>query len=204
MEPNDAWGTAEPVEFRSLLEAIPTAERDAWLDRALGLGLDAAPLDGPALPRGCVPYLPCAVDAVLRAVDLAEIGPGDVFVDVGAGVGRAAAIVHLVTRARVVGVEIQPAFAEAARELAARARLDRFRVVEGDATDLEALAPEGSIFFFYCPFGAARFDVVLRAIERLARVAPRRLVTVDLPVPALPWLERRSPDGSDVVVHVTR
>ena len=96
--------------FRAALLDVPPAERDAWLDRLLGI--DGLPDDDPALPRGCVPYLPCAVDAVLRVVDLAALTAADVVVDVGAGVGRAAALLHLLTGAAIVGIELQPALAQ--------------------------------------------------------------------------------------------
>src|SRR4051812_39053024 len=99
-----------PVSFREALEATPPDQRDSWLDRLLGTDI---PADGPALPPGGVPYLPCQVNVLLRAIDQAAIGPDDVFVDIGAGVGRAAALVHLVTGATAIAVEIQPHLARA-------------------------------------------------------------------------------------------
>ena len=51
------------------------------------LGLGELPDDLPDLPPGTVPYLPCPVDAIIRAVLEAPVGPDDVFVDLGAGVG---------------------------------------------------------------------------------------------------------------------
>ena len=41
----------------------------------------------------------------------------DVFVDVGSGLGRAAALVHLMTGARAIGLEVQPALVAAARDI---------------------------------------------------------------------------------------
>src|SRR4051794_20890268 len=82
-----------PADFRAALERVGPWDRDAWVD--VVLGLDVCPDDGPELPRGCVPYLPCPVDALLRLVDEALIRPSDVLVDVGSGVGRAAVLVHL-------------------------------------------------------------------------------------------------------------
>src|SRR4030095_16570102 len=106
--------------LRAALTAVAPLDRDAWVDLAFGLG--PPPDDGPLLPRGGVPYLPCPVEALLGAVELAPVGAGDVFVDIGSGVGRAAAVVSLLTGACVVGVEVQPALVLAARELAARLR----------------------------------------------------------------------------------
>src|SRR5271170_1554327 len=56
-------GAHDRLAFRAALLSIPPDVRDAWLDRVLGLG--APPDDGPELPRGCVPYLSCGVDALI-------------------------------------------------------------------------------------------------------------------------------------------
>src|SRR5450432_661953 len=106
-------GAHDAASLRAALGALAPLDRDAWLDLVLGSG--SPPDDGPELPRGGVPYLPCPVDALVRAIDAAAIGPADVFVDVGAGVGRAAAVVNLLTGAEVVGVDVQPALVAAAR-----------------------------------------------------------------------------------------
>lgn len=130
-------GRVKPPAFRAELERVPPRDRDAWLDRVLGL--DAIPEDGPRLPPGCVPYLPCPVAALLGVLDATPFEASDVFVDVGSGVGRAAALVHLLTGVEVVGLEIQPELARASRELAQRFSLRRFTTVEGDAAELARL-----------------------------------------------------------------
>jgi SAM-dependent methyltransferase len=120
---------ATPEIFRSILDDIPPRERDGWLD--LLWDLDEIPDDDPALPRGCVPYLPCAVATVLEAVQRASVTRDDVFVDVGSGIGRTAFLANLLTGAGCIGLEIQPALVEAARGRAAWLNLDRTRFVEG-------------------------------------------------------------------------
>jgi predicted RNA methylase len=184
--------------FRRALLDVPWLERDAWLDRVLAL--EPPPEDGPELPRGGVPYLPCSVDCVLRAIELAGVGPSDVVVDVGSGVGRTAALVQLLTGASVVGVEIPPQLARASRELQQRLKLPRFSVVEGDAAELTA-SLGGTVFFLYCPFGQDRLRAVLDELEAAAHVRELRICAVDLPVPPRPWLELISPPGGECVVY---
>jgi len=179
-----AWAT--PAVFRTALDQVPPAERDAWLDRVLDL--DAIPADSPALPRGCVPYLPCPVDALLRLVDRVGVHATDVFVDLGAGVGRAAALVHLLTGATTIGIEIQPALVLASRALSTRLKGLRFAAVEGDAARLAGYITIGSIFFLYCPFGSDRVEAVLDDLELIAHTRPIRVCSVDLPLPPRPWL----------------
>lgn len=193
-----------PPAFRSALLAVPPAERDAWVDGVLGL--EGVWEDGPTLPRGCVPYLPCAVDAVVAAIDLARVNEHDVFVDIGAGIGRAAMLAHLITGAASIAVEVQPHLAEAARALGRRIEAPRFSVVQGDAA---AVGPElamGSVFFLYCPFSGDRIEQMLARLEGIAASRTIRVCCVHLPLPPRPWLERvASPNegahGTDVVVY---
>jgi hypothetical protein len=188
-------GLHEPRAFRAALMDVPPAERDAWVD--LVLGIDDLPADGPALPPGGVPYLPCSVDVLLRVVDEASIGSSDVFVDVGAGIGRAAMLVHLLTGAGAVGLEIQPELARAARDLTARLGLSRVPCLEGDAAKLAAFMVTGSVFFLYCPFGGHRLAKVLDDLEPIARTRPLRVCCVDLPLPPTTWLTpTTAPEGS--------
>ncbi len=178
-------GAHDRLAFRAALLSIPPAARDAWLDRVLGLG--APPDDGPELPRGCVPYLPCGVDALIEIVDSAEVGPTDVFVDVGSGVGRTMAFVHLLTGAAAIGIEIQSALVHAARAVA-RTVSSRISNVHGDAVELTGSIAIGSVFFLYCPFSGERLQQILAGLEAIAQTRPIRVCCVDLPLPACDWL----------------
>jgi SAM-dependent methyltransferase len=189
----------DPSLFRATLAGVSPLARDACVDRAFGLG--ELPEDGPALPRGCVPYLPCPVDALLRLVEHAAVRPSDVFVDVGSGLGRAAALVHLLTGARAVGLEIQPPLVAAARALAARLRLPDLSFVEGDAPELTSALSGGSVFLLYCPFSGDRLDKLLSRLEPVARARPIRIACVDLPLPARNWLALASPPSADLAIY---
>jgi hypothetical protein len=194
-----ATGRAPPAVCRAALTAVAPDQRDAWLDRVFGL--DELPDDGPELPRGCVPYLPCGVDAVLRMVDHADVQPGDVFVDIGAGIGRAAVLTHFLTGAAAIGIEIQPALVGSAHDLTRRLNASRVTVIEGDAVRLTGSIPVGSVFFLYCPFSGARLDRVLDDLESIAMTRQIRVCCVDLPLPTRPWLRQVSPPAGDLVVY---
>ncbi|MCA9706468.1 MAG: hypothetical protein KDK70_11515 [Myxococcales bacterium] len=180
---------------------MPELERDGWLDRVLALG--ELPPDGPELPRGCVPYLPCPVDALLRMVELADVRCDDVFVDIGSGLGRATALTHLLTGAGAIGIEIQPGLVRGARDLARRLHTPRVAVVEGDAAELARYMANGSVFFLYCPFGGARLDQVLDGIEWMAQTRTVRVCSVDLPLPRRSWLAPVSL-SDDLAVYCSR
>jgi SAM-dependent methyltransferase len=192
-------GYHDASSFRASLLSVPASARDAWLD--LVLGISELPDDGPELPRGCVPYLPCSVDALLRLIDHAGVQGSDVFVDIGSGLGRATAFVHLLTRASAIGLEIQPALAHAARDLAARLRLSRIPCIEGDAAELAGRMTIGTVFFLYCPFGAERLLSVLEQLKAIACLRMVRVCCVDLPLPPCAWLEPDPLVAGDLAVY---
>jgi len=192
-------GRYSPALFRGALAGVPPAARDAWVD--LALGLEPIAEDGPDLPRGCVPYLPCSVDALLRMIEHAPVGTGDVFVDIGSGLGRAAALVHLLTGAPAIGVEVQPAHVAASRALAMRLRLRSASFLSGDAAEIVPQLTAGSVFFLYCPFSGDRLVKLLADLEPIARTRPIRVCAVDLPLPPCPWLQAASPSSPDLSIY---
>jgi hypothetical protein len=191
-------GAHDPRAFRAALLAVPPDKRDAWLDRVLDLG--APPDDGPELPRGCVPYLPCSVDALIEIVDHARVGPSDVFIDVGSGVGRAMTLVHLLTGAAVIGIEIQSRLVRAAQNLT-RAVSSRISTVHGDAVELAGRIMIGSVFFLYCPFSGERLQHVLDELHAVAQTRPIRVCCVELPLPACAWLAAEPAASQRVTVY---
>ena len=188
-----------PRSFRPILDTIPPRERDGWVD--LLWDLDEIPDDDPALPRGCVPYLPCAVATVLEVVQRAGVTSNDVFVDVGSGLGRTAFVASLLTGAGCIGIEIQPAFVEAAKGRAAWLNLARTRFVEGDAAELVRFITIGTVFFFYCPFGGDRMRRVLDDLEAIARTREIRVCCVHMPPLGRPWLVRVPATSADLDVY---
>ena len=192
-------GQCDPSRFRAELTRIPPGARDAWVDQVFGLG--APPADGPELPVGCVPYLPCSVDVLLRLAEHAPVRASELFVDIGAGVGRAAALMHLLTGAPAIGVEVQPALVAAARELAARLHLSGVSFVEADAGQPTDVWSAGSVFLLYCPFSGDRLAKLLANLEPVARIRPIRLCCVDLPLPPCPWLEQTPSPSLDLTFY---
>jgi SAM-dependent methyltransferase len=134
-------------------------------------------------------------------VEQASVRASDVFVDVGSGLGRAAALVHLLTGARAIGLEIQPALVAAARALAARLSLTELSFVEGDAIENAPALDPGSVFFLYCPFSGARLDRLLTCLEPIARARPIRICCVDLPLPPRDWLTLASSPSPALAIY---
>lgn len=188
-----------PATFRAALADVPAHDRDAWFD--LVLAIPAIPDDEPVLPRGCVPYLPCSVATLLDMIDCADVQPHDVFVDVGCGLGRAAAFTRLTTGASCVGIEIQPGLVRAARSLARRSGLSRTSFVQGDAAELGPAMTNGTVFFLYCPFSGDRLRRLLADLESIARTRAIRVCCVDLPLPDCGWLVPGACTSPDLAIY---
>ena len=165
------------------------------------LGLDGHYDDGPGLPPGGVPYLPCPVDVLLRVIEEAGVGPSDTVVDIGSGPGRATAFLHLMTGAGAVGIEVQPQLVRVARDVAARLGLSRVPTIEGDAAKVAGFMMVGSVFLLYCPFSGARLQAVLDHLEAIALTRPLRICCVSMPPLARPWLTREGGAGNELLVY---
>jgi SAM-dependent methyltransferase len=188
-----------PASFDAALAEIPARSREEWLD--LLWDIEDLESDAPDLPRGCVPYLPCAVDTVLDVLREARVTADDVFVDVGAGAGRAALLAHLETGAGCIGLEIQPALVRTAQARADWLGLTRLRFVEGDASEMIRFIRTGTVFFLYCPFGADRLQRFLDGLEDVARAKPIRVCCVDMPPLERSWLARLPSTSAHIDVY---
>jgi SAM-dependent methyltransferase len=181
-------GAIAPATFARALRSTPEATRDTWLD--LIWDIDDVPDDEEALPRGCVPYMPCPVSAALEGLQRAVVSRDDVLVDVGSGAGRIALLAHLLTGCGSIGLEVQPGLVQAAQGRADWLNLERVRFIRGDATKLIRFVPIGTVFFLYCPFDAAHLREFLAGLEDRARAKQIRVCCVDMPPLKRPWLVR--------------
>ncbi len=130
-------------------------------------------------PGLCKPYAPIAYrsfSAVMREV---AIRPGeDVFLDYGAGRGRAMLLAAQLPFRRVLGVEIDPKLVERARENIQRAgsrlRCRDLQVILGDAAEF-GCPPDATVLHFFDPFAGPILEQVIGKIRESLRRAPRPL-----------------------------
>jgi SAM-dependent methyltransferase len=180
------------------LARLRPIDRDAAVDAFLGLALPAeqARLQEPPA-HDMLGYHPSAIAAALRAFVEAPVVPGDVVVDLGAGLGKVVLLAALLTGARARGIELQPELVGHAKEAALRLGVDA-EMIAGDARD--APLDGGTVFYLYVPFTGAVLGEVL---ARLRAVAARHAIVVcavgiDLHVP---WLVRRDVDSFWLTVY---
>ncbi|WP_427924170.1 SAM-dependent methyltransferase [Streptomyces sp. cg40] len=141
--------------------------------------------------------------AVDRLIPTLALAPGDVVLDVGSGFGGPARQIARRTGNRVVGIDITPAYVDAARDLAARAGLgDLVQFRAGDIAGFRPDPPFDAAITMHVQMNVRDKTPWFRHIaERLAPGARLALWEVCQPHPAdLPWPMPWSLDGTDSFV----
>ena len=189
-------GTLRGAALLMLLLSVPFRERDAWVDELLAL--EPAPLDDSQLPRGAVPYLPSGVEEILATMQEAPLRSQDQFVDLGSGLGKVVILVHLLSGASALGVELQEPLVRSATACATQLALPAVSFVHESATDIEL---DGSVFFLYAPCNG---EMLTRVLARLEQVARRRRIVVcavQLEFGEVPWLVARKSSSVSLVFY---
>jgi hypothetical protein len=103
------------------------------------------------------------VRIILEMIGKARLGEGDVFFDLGSGLGQIPILVNLLTGADAKGIEFEPAYCEHAKRYAEELRLPRVEFIQGDARDADYTA--GTVFFLYTPFEGGILESVLERLR---------------------------------------
>jgi hypothetical protein len=112
-----------------------------------------------------------ALDMLVRS----RVGPRDVLVDLGSGLGHVPMLASICTGAGAIGVEWQPSHVEAARRAARRLKLERVGFLAQDARDADL--SRGTVFFLYTPFLGTVLREVLDALRLEGMRRPIRVCT---------------------------
>lgn len=152
-------------ELLTRLVSLAPEARDAEVERLFGL---VTPRQFEAPPADEMVGLRASHLAfVARALLAADVGPDDVFIDLGSGTGKVTSLARVLTGARVRGVEYVKELIELCP------KLDGVEYFHGDAR----VAPldDGTVFFLYAPFTG---DLRREVFARLHDVAKRRGIAV--------------------------
>ncbi|MDJ0770694.1 MAG: methyltransferase domain-containing protein [Ilumatobacter sp.] len=139
----------------------------------------------PRFEGGLGPFLGTPADLIEPLLDVADVGPDDVFVDLGCGDGRLVVAAALSRGCRAIGVESDPALAATARRSVDAADLGaRAEIVHGDARAFDLTAV--TAVFLFLPIGVAGglVDVLLRRLPRHARLVVHEQHGLPAPSPA--------------------
>lgn len=189
---------------------IPSGQHYDVLDHILAgvLALDEPAVEESALPPEMVFYQPSPARHIIDGIARARITANDVVLDLGAGLGHVPILVHILTGARALGVEREPAYVVRAMEAVSGLGLRGVEIVTGDARDAEL--SEANVFYLFTPFIGTVLRDVVASIEREARRRPVRVVTLgpcSRTFARMPWLRSDDPDPAAaeriVVFHST-
>jgi hypothetical protein len=136
---------------------------------------------------------------IFQLADMMHLKPGDVFFDIGSGLGQVGMLMNLLTGAKTVGVEYEPAYCNYAKKSAAQLNLTDVQFVNADAR--KADYSDGTVFFMYTPFEG---DILRQVLDLLRREAEKRSVRLFTYGPCSPhiarqgWLSCVNGDGSGI------
>jgi hypothetical protein len=133
-----------------------------------------------------IAYQPTPARVSLELIERLSLGPDDLFYDLGSGLGQVCLLVNWLSGARARGIEVEPAYCRYATRQARALGLDGVEFVEGNA--LSASLAGGTCYYLYTPFGGR---TLARTLERLAREARTRPLTVAAYGPCVPTVARQ-------------
>jgi precorrin-6B methylase 2 len=136
---------------------------------------------------------------VFELVEQAHFEKGDVFFDVGAGLGQVAILVNLLAGIKARGIEFEPAFCDFARHCAAECHLSDVTFINVDAR--EADYSGGTVFFMYTPFRGEMLEAVLALLKKESLQRKIKIITYGpctAQVALQTWLEPATPVNSNI------
>jgi precorrin-6B methylase 2 len=162
---------------RSTLRWVVDRLTDRFQDRRFGIE-SAERRSCSSSSTDFMPYQPVSYRDMQELLAALEIGPQDVFLDIGSGMGRAVCVAAMRPFRSVIGIEISDELSELARRNIQRIR-DKLicrdvRIVTANAVAF-AIPPEVSVVFFFNPLGGTALRDVLANIAASVRAFPRAL-----------------------------
>ena len=120
-----------------------------------------------------VAYQPTPGRVILSLIQRAALSCDDVVCDLGSGLGHVLLACALLSGARGVGVELEPAYCAYAASCARKLRLPQVTFIAADAR--QAPLDEANVFYLYTPF---RGQLLEQMLERLRQEALARPIVV--------------------------
>lgn len=172
-------------ELLERLASLPPDARDAEYERLFSVVDPRKHAEAPG--EGMTAYVPSHVAYIARALVDAAVGAGDVFIDLGSGLGKVTTFARLCSDATSVrGIEYQA-------DLIARCpKVDGVTYVHGDAR--EVLLADGTVFFLFTPFVGELRRAVFERLHEVARHHGITVCTVAFSIEE-DWLVPRDPES---------
>ena len=101
---------------------------------------------------------------IFDLIDRTALNEHDVLVDLGSGLGHVPLLASICTRARSIGVELEPVYVDCARQSAETLNLKNVTFIQQDAR--AAKLTDGTVFYMYTPFTGNMLRAVLDSLQR--------------------------------------
>lgn len=160
------------------------------------------PVSESVLAPEMVFYQPTPARHILDMIKLSSLTKNDVLIDLGSGLGHVPMLASILTGARAIGIEIDPAYVRCARECARSLNLNRVEFMHADARHADLSA--GTVFHLYTPFTGEMLRTVLARLRREGEQRAIRVCTLGpatTTIAAEPWLH---PDTAIDTERITR
>jgi hypothetical protein len=144
-------------------------------------------------------YQPTPARHILHMLRLCALTHADTLIDLGSGLGHVPILASLLTPARAIGIELEPAYIATARECARSLNLHRAAFIQQNAIDADLSA--GTVFYLYTPFTGSILDAVLHKLREQSAHRTIRICTFGpctQTVAQEPWLT-----ASDAITDAT-
>jgi hypothetical protein len=151
-------------------------------------------------------YQPTPARYIFSLIGVAALTASDVLVDLGSGLGHVTLLVSACTQACSIGIELEGAYVERARECAQRLNLNKVTFLQQDAR--EADLSLGTVFYLYTPFVGSILSDVLNRLRREAATRRIRICSYGPCTSVLaeePWLKAAAvPETHPIALFCSR
>ncbi len=146
------------------------------------------------LPEEMVFYQPTPARHIFDLIRHTALTGSDVLVDLGSGLGHVPLLTSICTNALSIGIELQAAYVDCARQSAQALNLNKVVFFQQDARAADLSS--GTVFYLYTPFIGTILRTVLDSLRREAAIRRIRICTFG-PCTAIiakeQWLETLGP-----------
>lgn len=201
-------GACNGTAFRAIIDTYTKADSDGNeqpgynnLDVFINGLLTNAGIPEPVndLEPEMVFYQKTPVRVIVELFQMAKLEPGDVFFDIGSGLGQVPLLINLISGATAKGVEFEPVYHNYAVNCGAKLNLPNAEFINADARDVDYSG--GNIFFMYTPFHGQMLQDVLNLLKKESR---RRIIRIYTYGPCSPhvatqnWLKYTNGQGDGI------
>jgi hypothetical protein len=120
-------------------------------------------------------YQPTPARHIFDLLERTALIEDDVLVDIGSGLGHVPMLTSICTKARSVGIELEPAYVDCAQQAAESLNLSRVTFIQQDAPSADF--SNGTVFYLYTPFTGTILRATLELLRQQAKSRPIRICT---------------------------